>query len=152
MNKLAAELAQLDRIPGLHHMHGNSFHPVFLQFQVHQCHGQLGAVDMCRGLLENIGRGTDMILMSVGEKITADMIPFAHQIGDVRNHQIHAEHVFLRKHTAAVHNNDVVFIFKNIHVFANLIHTAQGNNPQSANFFFLCLRTHREPPFVQTNT
>ena len=71
-----------------------------------------------------------MVFMAMGKQITADMIPFPHQIGDVRNHQVHSQHVFLREHTAAVHHNDVVFIFKNIHVLAYFVHTAQRHNPQ----------------------
>ena len=51
VDKLAGELAQLDHIPGLHHMHRDAFHPVFLQLQVHQCQCQLGTVDMRRRLL-----------------------------------------------------------------------------------------------------
>ena len=50
MNELAAELSQLDGIPGLHHVHRDAFNPVFLQFQVHQRHRQLGAVYMRRRL------------------------------------------------------------------------------------------------------
>ena len=46
VNKLAGELAQLNGIPRLHHMHRNAFHPVFFQFQVNQRQRQLGTVDM----------------------------------------------------------------------------------------------------------
>ena len=151
VNKLTGKLAQLDHIPGPDHVHRDPFHPVFLQLQVHQRHGQLGPVNMSRRLPQDIGRRADMILMAVGKQITADMIPLPHQIGDVRNHKVHAQHIFLGKNTAAVHHNDVVFIFENIHVLADLIHTAEGDDPQSAGLFFLCLRAHREPPFIRIN-
>ena len=51
MYELAGELSQLDRILRLDHVHGDPFHPVFLQFQIHQGQSQFGAVDMCRRLL-----------------------------------------------------------------------------------------------------
>ena len=92
-----------------------------------------------------------MIFMAVGKQIAADMIPFAHQVGDIRDDKVHPQHVFLRKNTAAVHDDDVVFVFKNIHVFADLINTAERHDPQSAGFLFLALRAHSEPPFVRTN-
>ena len=50
VNELAAEFAQLNGIPGLHHVHRDALHPVFLQFQIHQRHRQLGAVYMGRRL------------------------------------------------------------------------------------------------------
>ena len=71
-----------------------------------------------------------MVFMAMGKEITADMIPFPHQIGDIRNHQVHSQHVFLGEHAAAVYDDDVIFVFKNIHVFAYFVHTTKRDNPQ----------------------
>ena len=92
-----------------------------------------------------------MVFMAMGKQVTADMIPFPHQVGDIRNHKVHSQHVLLWEHTAAVHDDDIIFILKNIHVFADFIHTAERDDPKPAGFLLLTLRAHSEPPFVRTN-
>ena len=93
-----------------------------------------------------------MIFMAVGKQVAADMVPLSHQVSDIGNHKVHAQHIFFWKNAAAVHHDNIVFVFENIHVFADLVHSAEGYDPQPADFFFLCLRAHREPPFVHTYT
>ena len=55
-----------------------------------------------------------MIFVTVGEQVAADMVAFSHQIGDVRDHQIHAQHIFFRKDAAAVDNDDIIFVFTHL--------------------------------------
>ena len=142
MDKLTAEFPKLNRIPRLHHVHGNPVHPVFLQFQVHQGQRQFRSVDVRRRLFQDIGRRADVVFMSVGKKIPPDMIPLAHQVGNIRNHQIHAQHVFLRENAAAVHDDDIVLVFEHIHVLSDFVHTAEGYDPEPTDFVLLCSRAH----------
>ena len=146
MDELAGKASQLNHIPGLDNMDRHMIHPVFLQLQVHQRHSQLGSVDMGGNLLQDIGRTADMILMPVGKQISADMVLFAQQIGHIRNHQINPEHVLLREHAPAIHNDHIVLIFENGHVFADFIHAAQRDDSQFSHFFFF-RRGHWNPPF-----
>ena len=136
MDEFAHKAAQLHHVPGTDHVNRDVVHPVFLQLQVHQGHGQLRPVDMGRNLFQDVGRGADMILVPVGKKEAPDVVLFPNQVGHVRDDQIHPEHILLGKHAPAVHDDDVVLIFKNGHVLADFIHAAQRNNPELADVLF----------------
>ena len=43
-----------------------------------------------------------------------------HEIGNVGDHEIHAEHLLVRKGKAAIHNDDIVFILDHRHILADL--------------------------------
>ena len=48
-----------------------------------------------------------MIIMTMGKYNRSDFVPFVHKVPDVRNHQIDAEHFFVRKPDAAIHNENI---------------------------------------------
>ncbi len=66
--------------------------------------------------------------MAVGDEEAPELILVLHQIGKIRNHQIHAVHILLREADAAVYDDHILAVFQDGNVFADLIETAQGDN------------------------
>ena len=100
---------------------------------------------MMLGGLNEIGKniavleyGNDMIIVTVGQKDTADPVRVLFQIGDVRDHQIYAKHIVVGERQAAVHNDDVVAVFQNSDVFTDLVQTAQHHNAELGCVLFFC--------------
>ena len=148
MDKLAGEFAQLHLVPGLHHPHGNVGNAVLLELEIHQGQGELGAVEGRGHLPQDIGRGADMILVSVGKQIAPHVLFLFHQVADVGDHQIDPQQILLGEDAAAVHHDNIVLIFKDGHVLADFVHAAQGYNAELALLLWLChSRTHKKPPF-----
>ena len=70
-----------------------------------------------------------MVLMTVGEHIAAHPVFVGGQVGSVRYYQIDAQHIVVGENGAAVHHQDIIFIFNGGHVFADFIDAAQRYNP-----------------------
>ena len=75
--------------------------------------------------------------MSVGDKEAPDLALVFLQIGDIRNHQIHAVHIVIREGQAAVHHNDVVAVLKGGDIHADLSKTAQRDDLYRRTIGFL---------------
>ena len=71
-----------------------------------------------------------MVLVAVGDEDAADAVPVALQIRHVRDDQVNAQHVLLGEDGAAVHDENIVRIFDDVDVLADLLHAAQGNDLQ----------------------
>ncbi len=124
--------AELHLVTRLNDLHRDALNAVLLQFQVNQRQRQLRAVQRCRHLTKDVRCRADMILMTVGEEITSQVPLLLHQIRNIRDDQINAEHVLLGKDTAAVNHNNIILIFKDRHILADLIDTAKADDPQTA--------------------
>ena len=59
-----------------------------------------------------------------------DAVLILDQIGHVRDHEVDAVHIVLRKAESAVDNDDVLAVFQHGHVLADLIQTAERNDLQ----------------------
>ncbi len=106
---------------------------VFLQLQLDEPRRQAGAVHRHIHLLENIGDGPDMVLVTMGDEKPPDSRPVLYQIGHVGDHQINAVHVPIGESHTAVHHNDLAAVFINRHILADLVKAAKRND-----FHFLC--------------
>ena len=148
MNKLAGKFAQLHNLSWPYRLHMHIVDTMFLQLHIDQGQCELGAVERCLHLMKHIGDGADMILVAMGEKKTADILLLGHKVADIRDDQIHAEHIFLGEDASAVHHHDIVLVLEDIHVLTDFVHAAQGNNPQLAGTFIHTSLSHREPPFA----
>ena len=104
---------------------------VLLKLVLNDAQRQAGGVDGHVQLLEDIGDGSDVILVAVGDDHTADAVAVLLQIGHVGDHQIHTGHlVLVGEADAAVDDDDVLTILYYGHVLAHLVETAQGDDPQ----------------------
>ena len=119
----------LNHFPGLHGDQLGLFEQaVFLQLQLDEPGGQTGAVYRHIHLLENVGDGPDVVLMSVGDEQAPDAPLVFHQIGYVGNYQIDAVHISVRESHAAVHYDDFSAVFVYGHVFADLVEAAKRDD------------------------
>ena len=106
---------------------------MLLQLQLDEAVGHGGAVDGTVDLLHAVGDGADVILVAVGDEHTPQLLLIGHQVGEVRDHQIHAVHFLIGEAYAAIDDDHVLAVFQDGDVFADLIQTAQGND-----FQFFC--------------
>ena len=95
--------------------------------------GQSGRVDRCVALAQNIRNSADMVLMSVGDHIAAQLVQVALEVRCIRNDQVNTQHVVIRKGNAAVDNYDVIAVLDHRHVLTDLVQTAERYDLQ----FFL---------------
>ena len=86
------------------------------------------AVDGAVELLHGIGNATDVVLMTVGQEHAADFFLILDKVRHVRNDKVNAVHVVLGESEAAVDDDDVLAVFENGHIFANLIESPKGND------------------------
>ena len=106
---------------------------VLLQLQLDQAVGHGGTMDGTVDLTHGVGNGANVVLVAVGDKEAPQLPLVFHQIGKIRDHQVHAVHVLLGEAHAAVHHDHILAVFQDGDVFTDLIQTAQGDN-----FQFFC--------------
>ena len=87
--------------------------------------GQPGGVNRSIALTQHIRDRADMILMPMGDDITAQLVQVALEISRIRNDQINAQHIVIRESHTAVDHDDITAVLDYGHVFADLIQTAE---------------------------
>ena len=131
LNRKATQLNHIARLNAVEaHLGG---HLMLGELGLDDAAGQARAVNRRVHLAQHIRQAADVILVSVGDEIAAQLLVVALEVGGIRDDQIHAQHVVVRKRQTAVDDDDVVAVFDHGHVLADLIQTAQGYNLQ---FFF----------------
>ena len=134
MDELHLELARPD---GLARLHGDELgglqQAVLLQLQLDQPRRQPGAVDGHVDLLQHVGDGADVILVSVSDEQAPEPVVVLHQIGYVGDHAVDAVHIIAGERHAAVHHDDLAAVFIGGHVLADLVKTAKRDD-----FQFFC--------------
>ena len=125
MDEFHGEAAGLDHVAGLV---GDELdrlvQAVLLQLQFDEAVGHGGAMDGTVYLLHTIGDGADVVLVAVGDKHTPQLFLILHQIGEIRDHQIHAIHIFIGESHAAVDDDHVLAVFQDGDIFTDFIQTA----------------------------
>ena len=101
-------------------------HVVLLQLVLNQPDGQLCAVHRRRHILQHVGEGADVILMSMGNHKSLDLVNIVFQIGNVRNDQINSQHIVAWEGQSAVHHNNTVFVLKGRHIHSDLFQAPSG--------------------------
>ena len=136
VDELHGELARPDALARLHGDELGGLHQlVLLQLQLDEAGGEAGAVDGHVHLLEHVGNGAHMVLMSVGDEQAPDAGPVLDEVADVGDDAVDAVHVVPGEGHAAVHHDDLAAELVGGHVLADLVETAQGNDLQ-----FFCHR------------
>ena len=108
---------------------GGAGEAVLLQLAFNQADGQGSAIHGNVQLFQQIGYRANVVLMAVGDDRALDFGPVFLHKAKVRNHQIHARHVLVRKGQAAVHNDHVILALVEGKVFPNLVEPAQKVSP-----------------------
>ena len=103
---------------------------VLLQLQPDQTVGHGSAVDGAVHIPHQIGNGTDVVLVAMGDEDTLQLLLVGCQVGKVGDHQIHTIHILFREAHTAVNGDHVLAVFQHGNILADLIQTAKGNNFQ----------------------
>ena len=103
---------------------------MLLELVLDDAQGQAGGVDGHVQLLQNVGDGTDVILVAVGDDHAPEPVLIVDQIGKVGDDEIHAVHILVGEGHAAVNDDHILAILQDGAVLADLIQTAQRDNFQ----------------------
>ena len=97
----------------------------FLELVTHQFYREGAAVDRTLELLEEIGQGTDMVLMAVCEHDAPELRDVIPYIGKIRDDAVDSGHVLFREAHAHIDDYHIVPVFKDGHVLTDLGKAAQ---------------------------
>ena len=126
MNKFHTHAAHFHSLARMGHLQMDFvLQSVLFQFSFYQSQRQRSSVDGKVDLFQKIGQGADVVLVTVGQHNTPDFICIPLCKGEIRQHQINAQHIICRKRQSAVHNDHVVSAFKQCKVFSDLIESTQ---------------------------
>ena len=133
-----ADELHLEVLPNLHHVAWRDgledraiHHARFLHLAREHGEGQTGPIDhRNREVLEVVGNATDVIFMAVGHDHAANPLLVFAQIAGIGQHHVDAMHAIAGEGEAAIHQHQVIAVFKNAGVFADLMQTTEGNHPQ----------------------
>src|SRR3989344_2585454 len=78
-----------------------------------------------------MGDSANMVIVSVSDEDAANSFFFAPKIRQVWNDIINPGHVFIWELQTQINNDNIIIVFINRAVAANLFQSADGNNPQS---------------------
>jgi len=67
-----------------------------------------------------------MVFMSVCQQDSPHLVPVFQYICEIRNNKVDTQHVLFRKHEAGINNDNIVIVFHDGHVEADLLNTAEG--------------------------
>ena len=149
MDRLHGKAAQLDLLTG-HDLHklGLTGKAELLQLVLDQAAGQTGAIHRQADLLQQIGNAANVVLVAVGDEQTLDLVLVLHHKGEVRDDHIHAEHLAVREHQTAVHDDHIAVALVDGHVLADLAQTAQRVDMDGGRCLLGLLRTARAAVIV----
>ena len=94
---------------------------MFTKLMLDQSHRQLRCIDRHIHLILNIWYRSDMVLMSVRNYKSLDLICVLLQVCDIRDNEINSEHLILRKCESTIHDNNTVLILKRGNVHSDLL-------------------------------
>jgi hypothetical protein len=131
VDELDAERGQVDDVAGLDLVQDRvAKELVVLELVAHQPEGHPGAVDRPVEAADHKRQRADVVLVAVGQHDRLDLVGVLHQVADVRDHQVDAQHLLLRKHQPGVDNQDPAVVLDRHHVDADLPEAAEGYHPQ----------------------
>ncbi len=105
------------------------------ELDVDQGVGESGGVDgRLHQIVHHEGHSADVILVPMGEDDAPDAGLVLHKVGDVGDNGVDTVHIVVGEADAAVHHHNVLPVLVDVHVFADLVETAESENFQ----FFLC--------------
>ncbi|MBA7474994.1 hypothetical protein ES707_10357 [subsurface metagenome] len=128
MERLHPELAQDDLAAGGYHLEpGSGEYPPLLELAGDEPNGELGGVDGDIELGEQVGQGTDVVLVPVGDDDSSYLVPLLGEVGGIWEDQVHPQHLLVGEREAGIDDNDVVAVFHHHHVLADFGEPAEGD-------------------------
>ena len=126
---LHGETAQLELLvrSDLHHFRA-AHQPVFFQLVGDEPDGKARGINGQIDLFEQVGQAADVVFMAVRDNNALDAVLILDNIGEIRNDKVHPEHVAVREHDAAVHEDHIALTLVQSDVLANLAQTAQRHD------------------------
>ena len=104
---------------------------VLLDLVAEQAAGQGRGVDRhARELRQDVRQRADVVLVGMGDEERLDVGAALLEIGDVGDDEVDAEHLLVREHQAAVDDDDLVAVFEDVHVLADLAHPAERDDSE----------------------
>src|SRR5579862_5355792 len=88
---------------------------------------EAGSVNGYLQVAKDIGKRSDVILVTVGEDDGANVLTVLFQIGDIGDDQVDAEQLRLWEHHAGINHDDVVAIAQRHHIHAKFAETTERN-------------------------
>ena len=112
---------------------------MYSEIFVFSCFSHAGAVNGGIDLFEQVGKTADMILVSVGNDDTTELVGIAFHIGEVGQHDVHAGHFRIGESKTAVKNEHIIAALEHSHILADLVQTAQRNDTDGRAVLFTLL-------------
>ena len=108
---------------------------VFTQLGGDEGQGQIGSVDRnVASQLQQVGHGTDVVLVTVGEDKADDVVHALFDPGEIRQDQVDAGLGLLGEEDTTVHDQELAPVLEDVHVAADLAETSQRDHSQCAIF------------------
>ena len=85
-----------------------------------------------RAQFQQVRYATDVVLMTVGEHQSLDLVETILDVVEVRQYQVHARLLLFRKQHTAVDEQQVAIVFDHVHIAADLTQTAQRHDAHGA--------------------
>ena len=104
---------------------------VLLDLVAEQAARQGRGVDRhARELGQHVRQRADVVLVGVGDEERLDVGAALLEVGDVGDDEVDAEHLLVGEHQAAVDDDDLVAVFEDVHVLADLAHPAERDDSE----------------------
>ena len=110
---------------------------VLLKLTFDESVSKSGTVNGYIYISEQIGKRADMVLVSVSDENTSDLVCVFFDISEIRDYEVDARHILIGEGKAAIDEDYIVFIFKKSNVFAYLIKAAEKGNSDGACLLFV---------------
>ena len=114
-------------IPGENHMSVGVFNAVLGKLQVEYPKRKPVGIYRHFYLLKQIRNGSDMVLVTVGDKQSAEFRRIAYDIGEIGDYKVDSGHAVLGKGHTAIDGDKVVSVLEYRHVHSDSVHSAYGD-------------------------
>ena len=127
-DKAHAETTHIDNVPLHYRMQIARIHTIFLETAFQNAQRQTRTINRHIELFEDIGQGTDMVFVPMGQDNRLNHIAILQKIADIRNNEVHAQHIFFGEHEPRINHENFIANTDDRHVLADFPQSAQGNN------------------------
>ena len=126
-------LAHVHHIAGADGLDGGAVGDTgLLHLPLQHRHGQPRAVDdRDVEVLEVVRNAADVIFVAVGDHHAADALLVLPQVAGVGHDDVDAVHAIAGEGKAGIHEHQLIAVFEDAGVLADLVQAAQGNDPQA---------------------
>ena len=97
---------------------------MLLELALYKSEGKLGTVDRAGKLFEKIGYRADMILMSVGQHDTAQLILIFYDVRKIGDDKVDTQHGIIGEGHSAVDQYRIIAVFVHRDILADLVEAA----------------------------